>query len=300
MLQGCNCTAKELVGAELCLSYQYYNSSNTTWAPWYPLNGASSVDFTLLSFDSNSEPCETCSCQTSSTCCNYSRPPISFTARLSKNDWNDFTFTVEGDESYPKREIRMDYLRETDNSTRDWITTNVSWNVDECSYQLNTPQINTSLQWKWDRVDVNAWVRGKGITWELESMSWFNRTHFLSNSTYWNYDETEHQCLWVKPNDPYVLVMNGSLINRTRAGFRFELQNPCKVNHWLNASILIDQLLTSITANASFMDEPNWELGLPLPHPVDTGTYMDLCSGCMDQLVDVCLVVSAPFDLCIC
>jgi hypothetical protein len=269
--KGCNCTAKELLGAELCLFYQYYNSSDTTWAPSYPLNGPSSIDLTLLS-DSICKPCDTCSCHNSRTCCKYHVSPTSITATISKNDWNDFTFTVEGDESVPKREIRMDYLRETNGSTRDWITTNIAWNVDECSYQLDTPQIYTYLQWRWDRVDVNAWMRGKGVTWELESMNWLNRTHFMSNSSYWNYEETEGQCLWVKPCDPYVFVMNGSLISRTKAGFWFELQDTCRVKHWLNARMSLNHLLMSMTATSSFLDEPDWELGMPLPHPVDTAS----------------------------
>jgi hypothetical protein len=268
------CTPKEFVGAELCLQYEYYNSSETPWAPLYPLNGPSSVSVSLLSYDSFYEPCLDCySYSNTNNCCNFSCPPSSITARITKNDVDKFTVTVEGDEAMPRRKIRMDYLRERNiNEQRDWITTDISWNIEGCSYNLETPQIQTGLQWKWDRVDINAWARGKGFNWELDSMTWLNRTYFVSKSTFWNYEETNDQCLWIKPEVPHVLIVNGYLVDRTRGSFYLELQDTCKVKHWIDASISVNQLFATISANSSYLDESDFEYGLPLPRPIDTAS----------------------------
>jgi hypothetical protein len=268
------CTPKEFVGAELCLQYEYYDSSEIDWAPLYPLNGHSSVSLSLLSYDSFYEPCLDCySYSNTNNSCKFSYSPSSITARITKNDVDKFTVTVEGDEAMPRRKIRMDYLRERNiNEQRDWITTDISWNIEGCSYNLETPQIQTGLQWKWDRVDINAWARGKGFNWELDSMTWLNRTYFVSKSTFWNYEETNDQCLWIKPEVPHVLIVNGYLVDRTRGSFYLELQDTCKVKHWIDASISVNQLFATISANSSYLDESDFEYGLPLPRPIDTAS----------------------------
>lgn len=276
-----NCTPKELVGTELCIELQYYNSSNTTWAPFYPLNGAAFGNITLLSLDSATVPCENCSYKPDD-CCQYTRPPTHITTKISKNDWNDFTITVEGVMSYPKRVVTIDFWRSND-SMLDVVSTNMTWNVDDCSINRETPWINTSLQWRWDRVDINGWMRGYGSWFEIYSVGWLNRTHFLSQFVYWNYDNTTDVCVWRKPEDPCNVTMIGSLVNRTRGKFWFKSRCPLQLNnwlksdldYWLNASYSINQLMVDVNVNSSFLSEfftkSEVNFGFPLPHPVDSG-----------------------------
>ena len=247
------------------MQYQYYNSTDT-WAPYYPLNGPSSGNILLSTAD---KPCEFCGYE-EDTCCTYNETPTKIMGRVLKTATDDFAIFFEGSGSSPMRRILVNYRRDRNYPTG-MISANFSWNTCQ-GPQYVKPVAEANLVYRWDRVDLQSHVWGKARTWEMESFSWMNRTSIESNTTYFSYEkDTQNMCQWKKADDPYRILINGSLVKRKEGQMRVEIEDPWHVKHWWQGSTTFNHLMTKISMNSSLFNGQEWNFGLPLPHPIDTG-----------------------------
>jgi hypothetical protein len=261
-----NCIPKVLTGVELCVQYGYYNSADT-WAPYYPLNGPSYGNILLSTAD---QPCNNCGYEHDS-CCIYNVPPTKIMGRVLKTNSDDFTIFLEGFGSSPMRKILVNYRRDRNYPT-DTMSYKFWWNTCE-GPQYVEPVAQAKLSFRWDRVDLHGSVMGKARTWEMESFSWMNRTWIESDTTYVSYErDTQNVCNWKKPEDPYRILIHGSLSKRKEGQMRVEVEDPFHVKHWWQGSTTSHHLMTDISMTSSLFNGQQWNFGVPLPHPIDTAS----------------------------